>query len=66
MQKRNRRDRAKLPDFAKNLNASQRGLLTKFTRTGQLDMTNKVTAERPIRRAAWEKRKQAQAEKEAA
>jgi hypothetical protein len=50
----------KLPEFAKNLNASQRACLTKLTKTGERDMTNKVTAERPMRTAAWDARKSRQ------
>jgi hypothetical protein len=48
---------SKLPEWTKRLNASQRGLLTKFTKTGERDMRNRVTEERPLRRAAWERRK---------
>ncbi len=48
--------RERLPEFAKNLNASQRGLLTKFTKTGQVDPRNRVTEERPKRIAAREAR----------
>jgi hypothetical protein len=50
----------KLPEFAKNLNASQRACLTKFTKTGGRDMTNKVTADRPIRVAVAVARKKQQ------
>ena len=46
-----------LPEWTKRLNASQRGLLTKFTKTGERDIRNRVTEERPIRLAAWERRK---------
>lgn len=63
--RRNRRTGAgqsKLPEWTKRLNASQRSCLTKFTRTGEVDMRNKVTEQRPMRKAAWERSKQQQQE----
>ena len=55
-----RRERKPLPEFTKNLNASQRGCLTKFTRTGEVDARNRVTEERPSRVARALKRKKQQ------
>lgn len=45
--------REALPDFARNLNASQRGLMTKMTKTGQRDMRTRKEREgnAPTRRA---------------
>jgi hypothetical protein len=60
MKHRSNRRGEKLPEFAKNLNASQRACLTKFTKTGGRDMTNKVTADRPIRVAVAVARKKQQ------
>jgi hypothetical protein len=60
------RRRSKLPEWTNRLNGSQRACLTKFTRTGERDMTNRVSAERPMRTALWEKRKNEAKQKEAA
>jgi hypothetical protein len=55
-----RREKPKLGEFTKNLNASQRSCLTKFTRTGEVDSRNKVTEQRPSRVAKAKSRKQQQ------
>ena len=53
-------DRSKLPEWTKRLNASQRRLLTKFTKTGERDTRNRVTEERHLRRARWEAKQRQQ------
>lgn len=57
-----RRRDPKLPAFTKNLNASQRSCLTKFTRTGERDMTKNLKASQHAqRKAAWASRMEKEA-----